>query len=115
MVQLSPVTGVMWQIAFGAIPALVLAAGFEHPVLARLTPLAWLAFAYIAILPMTVGYLTWFRALRLLPASIAATGVLISPLVGVLGSALLLGDPLGARQIAALAVTLTGVGLAARS
>lgn len=113
--RLSPVTGIVWQVAFGAIPALVLAAGLEHPVLARLTPLAWIAFAYIAILPMTIGYLTWFRALRLLPASIAATGVLISPLVGVLSSALLLGDPLGARQIAALAVTLTGVGLAARS
>jgi probable blue pigment (indigoidine) exporter len=109
-----PVAGVVWQLVFGAIPALVLAS-LEHASLSRLTPLAWLAFAYIAVMPMTIAYLTWFRALRLLPASIAATAVLISPLVGVLSSALLLGDPLGARQVAALAVTLTGVGLAART
>jgi len=64
---------------------------------------------------MTVAYLTWFRALRLLPASVAAISVLLSPLVGVLSSAALLGDPLGVRQLVALAVTLTGVGLAARS
>jgi drug/metabolite transporter (DMT)-like permease len=62
---------------------------------------------------MTLAYLAWFRALRLLPAGTAATGVLISPVIGVIGSALLLGDPLGPRQVAALGITLAGVGLAA--
>lgn len=108
------VAGVMWQIGLGSIPVLVLAL-FEHPDWARVTPLAWSGFLYVAILPMTVAYLTWFRALRLLPASVAAISVLLSPLVGVLSSAVLLGDPLGVRQLVALAVTLTGVGLAARS
>ncbi len=108
------VAGVMWQIGLGSIPVLVLAL-FEHPDWARVTPLGWSGFLYVAILPMTVAYLTWFRALRLLPASVAAISVLLSPLVGVLSSAALLGDPLGPRQLVALAVTLTGVGLAART
>ncbi|HEY5300947.1 MAG TPA: DMT family transporter [Acetobacteraceae bacterium] len=108
------VAGVMWQIGLGSIPVLILAL-FEHPDWGHVTPLAWSGFLYVAILPMTVAYLTWFRALRLLPASVAATSVLLSPLVGVLSSAALLGDPLGPRQIVALAVTLTGVGLAVRS
>ncbi len=109
-----PVAGVAWQLGFGTIPVLILAA-FERPDWARVTPLAWGGFVYVAILPMTIAYLTWFRALRLLPASIAATSVLLSPLVGVLASAALLGDPLGTRQAVALAVTLTGVGLTVRS
>lgn len=108
------VAGVAWQIGLGSIPVLILAA-FERTDWTAVTPLGWIGFAYVAILPMSVAYLTWFRALRLLPASIAATSVLVSPLVGVLSSAALLGDPLGARQLIALAVTLTGVGLAARS
>ncbi len=108
------VAGVAWQIGLGSIPVLILAA-FEQPDWARATPLAWWGFIYVGIMPMTVAYLTWFRALLLLPASIAAISVLLSPLVGVLGSAALLGDPLGPRQLLALAVTLTGVGLAARS
>ena len=108
-----PVAGVAWQAAIGAVPLLLLAA-FEHPDWHRLTPLGFAAFGYIAVVPLTVAYLAWFRALRLVPASLAATTVLISPTVGVLSSALLLGDPLGLRQIVALAMTLTGVALAAR-
>jgi probable blue pigment (indigoidine) exporter len=63
---------------------------------------------------MTVAYLAWFRALRLVPASMAATTVLVSPVVGVLGSTLVLGETLGPRQIVALGLTLVGVALAAR-
>ncbi len=90
-------------------------AAFEHPLWARVTPLGWAGLAYVAIIPLTVAYLAWFRALRLLPASTAATGVLLAPMVGVFASAALLGEPLGPRQLLALAMTLTGVGLAARS
>jgi drug/metabolite transporter (DMT)-like permease len=63
---------------------------------------------------MTVAYLAWFRALRLVPASMAATTVLVSPVVGVIGSSLLLGETFSPRQIAGLVLTLSGVALAAR-
>jgi drug/metabolite transporter (DMT)-like permease len=63
---------------------------------------------------MTIGYLTWFTALRLVPASTAATTVLLSPVVGVIGSGVLLGETFGPRQIVALLMTLAGVALAAR-
>jgi drug/metabolite transporter (DMT)-like permease len=53
--------------------------------------------------------------LRLVPASTAATTVLVSPIIGVVSSALMLGEALGPRQFVALALTLTGVVLAARS
>ncbi len=109
---LPPVTGVAWQLALSLVPVVALAS-LERPDWSAVTPLAWFAVVFVATLPMTLAYLAWFRALRLLPAATAATGVLISPLVGVIGSALLLGDPLGPRQVAALGLTLTGVGLAA--
>lgn len=112
--RMPPVAGVAWQAAFGAVPVVLLALLFEHPHWQRVTPLGIAAFGYIATMPLTIAYLTWFRALRLVPASIAATTVLISPTIGVLSSALLLGDPLGPRQVVALVMTLTGVGLAAR-
>ena len=109
---LPPVAGVAWQIAFGSLPPLALAL-FEHPHFSRVTPLAWGSFGYIAVFPVTVAYLAWFRALTLLPASTSAIAVLLSPIVGVVSSAVLLGDPLGLRQLAALTVTLSGIGLAA--
>lgn len=110
---LPPVTSVAWQAAIGAMPLLVLAL-WERPDLSAVTPVAWLCCGYIMVMPLTVAYLAWFRALRFVTASTAAVMVLISPLIGVFGSALALGDPLGPRQLLAVVVTLTGVALAAR-
>jgi len=109
-----PVAGVAWQVTLGTVPILVPTL-WEHPDWHLVTPLGWLATAYIAVVPMTVAYLAWFRALRLVTAATAATALLIAPMVGVFSSTLLLGEPLGARQLAALALTLIGVGLAVRA
>lgn len=87
---------------------------FETADWGRVTPAGWACVAYVATFPMTIAYLAWFRALRLVPASMAATTVLVSPMVGVLGSTLVLGETLGTRQVVALALTLAGVALAAR-
>lgn len=111
--RLPPVAGVAWQVAIGALPPFVLCL-FEAPHLAAVTPLGWAALAYSATMPMIVAYLAWFRALQLLPAATASIGTLIAPVVGVSGSALLLGEPIGVRQAAALALTLAGMALAVR-
>ena len=111
---LPPIAGAAWQILLSAAPLLLLAA-FEHPTWANVTPLAWFACLFSATLPYTIAYLAWFAALRRLPASTATIGVLLAPVVGVFASAALLGDPLGARQIIALAMTVGGIALAARA
>ena len=110
---LPPVTSVAWQAGLGVLPVGLLAQS-ETPHWGNVTPLGWAAIGYVAVLPLTVAYVAWFRALRLVPASTAATTVLISPLIGVLGSSLLLGESLAPRQIVALGLTLGGVALAAR-
>ena len=110
---LPPATSVAWQVALGT--ALVGSLSFfETADWTRVTPAGWACVTYVATIPMTVAYLAWFRALRLVPASMAATTVLVSPMVGVMGSTLVLGEILGPRQIVALGLTLTGVALAAR-
>ena len=111
--RLPPATSVAWQAGLGLIPVGGLAL-FETSDWARVTPVGWVCVAYVATIPLTVAYLAWFRALRFIPASVAATTVLVSPIVGVLGSTLVLGETLGPRQMVALAMTLTGVALAAR-
>ncbi len=111
--RMPPAASVAWQGAIGTIPVLVLAQ-WEHPVWSGVTHGGWASIAYISSLPLSVAYLAWFRALKLVPASTAATTVLVSPMIGVIGSALMLGEVLGPRQLIALAMTLTGVALAAR-
>ncbi|MDE2006583.1 MAG: DMT family transporter [Rhodospirillales bacterium] len=109
-----PVAGVGWQATLGTLPVAVLAV-FETVHLGAMPAIAWGAIGYVAVLPMVLAYLTWFRALKLLPANTAATGVLLAPAIGVFASAALLGEPLGPRQLGALAMTLAGVALAARA
>jgi len=111
--QMPPATSVAWQVALGTALLAVLAS-FETPDWSRVTPAGWACVAFVATIPMTVAYLAWFRALRLVPASVAATTVLVSPMVGVLLSTLVLGETLGPRQIVGLGLTLTGVAIAAR-
>ena len=110
---LPPATSVAWQVALGTAVVGLLAV-FETADWGRVTPAGWACVTYVATIPMTVAYLAWFRALRLVPASMAATTVLVSPMVGVMGSTLVLGETLGPRQVVALGVTLAGVALAAR-
>jgi drug/metabolite transporter (DMT)-like permease len=110
---LPPATSVAWQVGMGTAVVGSLAV-FETADWSRVTPAGWACVAYVATIPMTVAYLAWFRALRLVPASMAATTVLVSPMVGVLGSTLVLGETLGPRQVVALGLTLAGVALAAR-
>lgn len=67
---MGPVSGIAWQVAL-ALPPVLLLAAFETPHWAGMRLGGWLAVAYISIIPMTLAYLAWFRALRLLPMSIA--------------------------------------------
>lgn len=66
-----PATGIAWQAGLGLIPVGGLAL-FETADWTRVTPVGWACVAYVATIPMTVAYLVWFRALRLVPAPVAA-------------------------------------------
>lgn len=114
-VQMPPVPMVAWQIVFGTLPVWVIAFSFETLDLARVTATGWFCLFYLGLIAQCVAYLAWFRALRALPAGLAAIGNLMVPVIGVLSSGLLLGEPLGWRHAVALVLTLGGVLLAARS
>lgn len=112
--RLPPTTAVAWQASLGMVLVIALAST-EDANWGNVSLPGWAAIAFISTVPMTIAYLAWFRALRLVPASTASTTVLLSPVVGVIGSGLMLGETLGPRQIVALVMTLTGVAIAARA
>jgi drug/metabolite transporter (DMT)-like permease len=70
---------------------------------------------YMTLIQFCLSYVCWFAALERLPATTASIGTLLVPVVGVLASAAILREPLGIREIGALAVTLGGVAVALRS
>jgi drug/metabolite transporter (DMT)-like permease len=114
-IALPGATSAAWQIGLGSVPVFGLGLMFEHASFAALTPLGWAALGYLTLIQFCIAYLCWFAALQRLPASVAAIGTMAVPVIGVLASAVALREPLGAAQIAALLLTLTGVALATRS
>ena len=113
--SLPPVTSAVWQVGIGCLPVALVGLAIETPHFTQLTSWGWTLFAYAILVQFCIAYLCWFAALERLPASVAAIGTLLVPVIGVLASALALGEPLGPGQIAALLFTIAGVVLASRS
>lgn len=109
---LPPLTLLVWQLLFGCVPMIALGLVFELPEVHALSGRGWLLFAYMTLVPMAVCYLAWFAALRRLAPATAAVGTLLTPIVGVLSAAWVLGEPLGGRELMAMTLTIGGVGLA---
>jgi drug/metabolite transporter (DMT)-like permease len=109
-----PVAAMVWQVGLGCLPLLILSPFLETVHLDQLSPLGWFLMGWMAIVALGVAYLAWFGALARLPASTATIGTLLVPIVAVLATGLLLGEPLGLREWSALAFTLGGVLLATR-
>jgi drug/metabolite transporter (DMT)-like permease len=76
------------------------------------SPFAWVSFGYVSLVSMFVGFFFWYRGLAL--GGIARVGQvqLIQPFLTLLGSALLLGEPLEAGNflfaLAIIAVVAIG-------
>ena len=113
--DLPPVATAAWQIGIGCMPVAIAGFLLENSNFAGLSSNGWLLLAYSTVGQFCVAYVCWFAALARLPASVAAIGTMAVPVIGVVASALALGEPLGPGQIAALVFTLAGVVLATRS
>ena len=111
---LPPASSAAWQMGVGCLPLLLGAILVERPDPASFSAQSWWLLLYGGIGPLGLCYLAWFAALRRLPASAAAAGTLLTPVVGVASAALVLGEPLGARELVALGLTVSGVVLAIR-
>jgi drug/metabolite transporter (DMT)-like permease len=113
-IHLPPITAAAWQIGIGCLPISIIGLLIETSHLDRVTPVGWWLLVYSTVVQFCIAYVSWFAALSRLPASVAAIGTMAVPVIGVVASALTLGEPLGPGQIAALIFTLSGVVLATR-
>ncbi|MGL4557136.1 MAG: DMT family transporter [Afipia sp.] len=111
-IPVPPVALVAWQVGLGCLAMLVFGLLFEKPDFGAVSVHGWAIMGYMTIIPMGVCYLTWFETLRRLPPATASTGMLLVPIVGVVSAALMVGEPLGLREVLAMVFTLGGVTLA---
>lgn len=109
-----PLVDVAWQVGLGCVVMLAIGVVFERPDYAALSVAGVASFAYMVVVPMGVCYLAWFETVRRLSSVTASTGILLVPALAVVAAGVMLGEPLGAREVSAIALTLGGVALALR-
>jgi drug/metabolite transporter (DMT)-like permease len=108
-----------WQVLLGGVPialgaALRLAAVATGPGLELTAPpstSALLGTAYATLVGAIFCHWAWFRLVAILPAAVAAIGTLGIPIVGLFSSALILGEPVGAGELVALILVVSGLAI----
>ncbi|MEK0082743.1 DMT family transporter [Benzoatithermus flavus] len=101
-----------WQLVIGGMPIVLAWLVIEpRPDLGHLTWRGILATLYAAIVGLIFCFAAFNKVVTLLPATAAAISILAIPIVGVLGSAWLLGEPAGWRELVALVLVLGAMSL----
>lgn len=100
-----------WQLLMAAVPIGVIALATERFTLHTTSNAAIFSAFYILIVGVILGYALWFKVVSLFPATIASISSLVTPVIGMMSSAALLGEPLGWREMAALALVLGAVAI----
>jgi drug/metabolite transporter (DMT)-like permease len=101
-----------WQFLIGGIPV-VLGAILIDPVTAIAT-VSWRAIAaliFVVALPTIFCHWAFFMVVQIFPANVAALSTLGIPVIGVFSSALILGEPVTAAELAALVLIVLSLGL----
>jgi len=104
----SSLTG--WTMLIGGIPMLFFAIPLETSRL--IMPSFWPMFgmAYNIFVAFMFCYWAWNRIVLMVPVSVSSLSSLATPLIGVLGGVVFLGEPLGWREITASLLILAAVG-----
>lgn len=101
-----------WQLLVAAVPVVSVSAtiGDYQWFMPSWTSIA--AIAYITVVPMCIGNVTWFSIAGLLPASVAGLSSIMVPVIAMLTGALLLDEPLGLPQWLAMGCCAAALRLA---
>jgi drug/metabolite transporter (DMT)-like permease len=100
-----------WQLLLGGVPIGIIALATERFVFFDASPAALWSTAYLVLISLVLCYYAWFKIVILLPANVAALSSLLVPVVGVLGGVVLLGEPLGWRELAAMVMIVGAIAL----
>ncbi len=104
-----------YQLFFSASPLLLASLLLEDFSTARLTGFGALSLFYQSVIVAFISYLAWFVLILRHPASLVQAFTFFTPLAGVLISGvLILGEPVGPRLVAAMALTSLGLVLVNR-
>lgn len=109
--EIEPLALAGWQLFLGSIPIAVLALILEAFVYHEASDEVLWSSVYLVCIALVFSYFGWFTVVRIFPAVVASIGTLSVPIIGAVSSAIVLGDPFGWREIAALVMVVAAIAL----
>lgn len=98
-----------WQLVFGGAILFALALATEDITATRWTPDFIALTVYLSIIATSVTSLVWFRLIRFHPLGVVSAYGFLSPLFGVILSAIFLGETFPPLSVAGMALIISGV------
>jgi drug/metabolite transporter (DMT)-like permease len=98
-----------WQLVIGGAPIVIAALVLDHGRWGPIGTDSALAALYNMTVVFIFCYWAWFRILAEVPVGVAAISTLMIPLIGVFAGALVLGEPVGWKELAALALVVAAL------
>lgn len=98
-----------WQLLIGGLPLTVAALCTDIYRVHMVSSLVLLATAYTVVFGVVFGYYAWFRIIAAVSVEVATLSTLVIPVIGVGSGALLLGEVLGLREIAAAVLIVSAL------
>ena len=99
-----------WQLLIGGAPITIIAIFVELPELRPVSAAATWSMIYILFVPIILCWVGWFKIVGAVSVTVAAISTLLIPVIGVMSGAVVLGEPVGLREVGAL--VLVGCALA---
>lgn len=99
-----------WMMLAGGVPILIAAIPLETSRLAMPSPLALGGLAYNIFIAFMFCYWAWNRIVLMVPVAVSSLSALVTPLIGVLGGVVYLGESLSWHEIVAAFLILSAVG-----
>jgi drug/metabolite transporter (DMT)-like permease len=101
-----------WQLLLGCVPLLAgMAIAGKPQTLLEVSSTGAVALLYACAVGMVFCHYAWFKIVQLFPANVAAISLLGVPIVGLLSSAWILGEPIGAADLLALILIVSALAL----
>ncbi len=100
-----------WQLLIGGLPIVAVFLATEAGELKPVSGAAVAAVFYITLVPMSLGTYAWFKVVSLFPVGVSAIGTLMIPVVAVVTAGVALGEPVGWREVSAIALICPALAL----
>jgi drug/metabolite transporter (DMT)-like permease len=113
-VGLDAMVSAAYQMLFGGLAVAILSIGFGEPI-PNPTGTAWLGFAFLLVFGSLISFISFLKALHLLPTRLVFTYGYVNPVIAAFLGWLVLGERVAGPALAGAALVLLGVAGAFRA